>query len=47
MAKEYKLAIKIAGEVENSLKKSATISKSELRAISKEAARATYGMNLA
>ena len=45
MAKEYKLAIKIAGEVENSLKKSATISKSELRAISKEAARATYGMN--
>ena len=45
MAKEYKLAIKIAGEVENSLKKSATISKSELRAISKEATRATYGMN--
>lgn len=45
MAKEYKLAIKIAGEVENSLRKSANLSKSELRAISKEAARATYGMN--
>ena len=45
--KEYQLAIKIAGEIEKSLGKSVNVTKSELRSISREATKATYGMNSA
>lgn len=42
--KEYKLAIKIYGEMEKSLPAAARLTKGELRAISKEAAAASAGM---
>lgn len=45
--KEYQLAIKIAGEIEKSLGKSVNVTKAELRSISREATKATYGMNSA
>ena len=40
--KEYELAIKIAGEIEKSLPASARLAKSELRSISKTAAKETF-----
>lgn len=42
--KDYELAIKIAGKIEKSLPKSVNLTKSELRAISREAARESAAM---